>query len=81
MTIFSDHIFSLTTFFEKTFQGKVFQNRSYVSKITPKSHLVLFVAKGAVANSGSDSSLLFLFRNGCGSAAIKFNKERERRYL
>jgi len=24
--------------------------------------------------SGSDSSLLFLFRNGYGSAAIKFNK-------
>jgi len=29
-----------------------------------------------VANSGSDSSLLFWFRNGCGSVAIKFNKER-----
>jgi len=32
--------------------------------------------KEQVANSGSDSPLLFLFRNGCGSAAIKFNKER-----
>jgi len=74
MTIFSDHVFSLTTFFEKAFQGKVFQNRSYVSKSTPKSLLVLFVAKGAVANSGSDSLLLFLFSNGWGSAAIKFNK-------
>jgi len=31
-------------------------------------------AKGAVASSGSDSSLLFLFSNACGSAAIKFNK-------
>jgi len=28
-----------------------------------------------VANSGSNSSLLFLFRDGCGSAAIKFNKD------
>jgi len=27
-----------------------------------------------VANSGSDISLLFLFSNGCSSAAIKFNK-------
>jgi len=27
-----------------------------------------------VANSGSDSSLLFLFSNGCSSAAIKLNK-------
>jgi len=31
-------------------------------------------AKRAVANSGSDSLLLFLFRNGCDSAAIEFNK-------
>jgi len=31
-------------------------------------------AKGAVENSGSDSSQLFLFRNDCSSAAIKFNK-------
>jgi len=35
---------------------------------------LLSAAKGAVANSGSDSSLLFLFRNGWGSAAIEFNK-------
>jgi len=66
--------FSLTTFFEKTFQGKVFPNRSYVRKTTPKSLLVLLVAKGAVAKSGSDSSLLSLFSNRWGSAAIKFNK-------
>jgi len=26
--------------------------------------------------ANSSSLLLFLFRNGCGSAAIKFNKER-----
>jgi len=36
--------------------------------------MFLSAAKGAVANSGSDSSLLFSFRNGCGSAAIKSNK-------
>ena len=32
--------------------------------------------KAAVANSGSDSSLLFLFSDGRGSAAIIFSKER-----
>jgi len=34
----------------------------------------LSAAKGAVANSGSDSSLLFFVSNGCGSSAIRFNK-------
>jgi len=28
MTIFSDHVFSLTTFYKKTFQGYVLQIRS-----------------------------------------------------
>jgi len=31
----------------------------------------LSAAKGALANSGSDSSLLFLFKNGCSRAPIK----------
>ena len=65
-------MFSLTTFYKKTFQGQFF-------KIDPTSvkqdqKIFLCAAKGEIANSGSDSSLLFLFRNGCGSAAIEFKK-------
>jgi len=70
MTISSDHVFSLTSSYKKTFQGEVFQNWSYVCKTRPK----LFLKCNK--RSGSDSSLLFLFRDGRGSAAIKFNKER-----
>jgi len=68
---FRSHV-SLTNFFKKTFQGWVFQNRSYVSKTPPK--FFLSPAKRAVANSGSDSSLLLFFSNGCDSTAIEFNK-------
>jgi len=69
MTIFfRSHFFSFL--FEKKFQGEIFQNRSYVSKTTAK----IFASKGAVANSGSDISLLLLFSDGCGSAANKFYK-------
>ena len=72
MTIsFRSRVF-FNNFLQKNISRLIFKNRSYVSKTTPK--IFLSAAKGAVPNSGSDSSLLFLFRNGCGSAAIKFNK-------
>jgi len=44
----------------------VSQNRSYVCKTRPKFFLK--------CSKSSGSSLLFLFRNGWGSAVIKFNK-------
>jgi len=36
MTIFFRSHFCFNNFFQKTFQGYAFQNRSYVSKTTPK---------------------------------------------
>lgn len=38
------------------------------------------VAKGTVANGGSDNSPLFLFSSGSGSAAIKFTQQRRREH-
>jgi len=71
----------MTLFFRsRFFFNKFLQNNIVFSKIERTSvkqdqNFFKRAAKGAVANSGSDNSLLFSFRNGCGSAAIKFNKE------
>jgi len=69
---FSDYVFSLPTFFKKKLKVRFFK----IDPTSVEQHKK--AAKGAVANSGSDSSLLFLFSNGCSSAAIKFYKYRER---
>jgi len=59
MTIFlRSRVFFNNFLQKKTFQDWVFQNRSYVCKTTPKIFLKFS------RRNGSDSSLLFLFRNG-----------------
>jgi len=66
-------LFSLTTFYKKHFRVRFFKIDA--TSVKQDQKVFLSAAKGVVANSGiSDSSLLFLFRNGCGSAVIKFNK-------
>ena len=68
MTIFFMSRFFFNNFFQKNISWLGFQ----MDPTSVKQHQKLFLnaAKGAVANSSSDSS----FRNGCGSAAIKFKK-------
>jgi len=54
--------FFLTTFFKKHFKVRIFK----IDPTSVKQHQIfLSAAKGAVASSGSDSSLLFLFSNVC----------------
>jgi len=69
MTIFFRSHFFFNNFLSK----KLFKFRFFkIGPTSGKQHQQNFLK--CSKRSGSDNSLLFLFSNGCSSAAIKFNK-------